>query len=61
MRTDRQGADPRAVCFRKKAYDLRRAEKVAGRVRNRTGEHVVAYACTHCGQYHVGHPTEDEA
>ncbi len=43
-------------CFRKKAYpDERMARQVAARVRERHDENVVAYACPHCGRYHVGH------
>lgn len=60
MRTDRDEAPARSVCFRKKAYSERVAEKVAGRIRHRTGERVVAYGCRHCGSWHVGHPEDDE-
>lgn len=60
MRTDNPNAHPVSVCIRKKQYTEKTAERVAGRIRHRTGENVVAYGCTRCGWWHVGHPTEED-
>lgn len=54
-RTDYAAADTAWVCARKKAYDQRLARKVALRINAREGHDVVVpYACTRCGQYHIG-------
>lgn len=53
-----EDADPRWSCNRKKPYyDQKIAKQVARGVRERSGENVVAYACTHCGAYHIGRAT----
>lgn len=41
-------------CFRKKAYPLHVAERVARRIREERDADVIAYGCSNCGQYHVG-------
>lgn len=61
MRVDNADADTRWVCARKKAYRTERtAERVAARIRRTTGEHVVAYGCTRCGEWHVGHAQDED-
>lgn len=61
MRTTTAGADPRRACNRKKAYtDEKLAKRVAAKVREKSGDDVVAYGCTLCGQYHIGHRSSRE-
>lgn len=49
------GASAQWSCFRKKAYPTESiARAVARGVRERSGAFVVAYACLHCGRWHVG-------
>ena len=56
MRTDDPNADVRQTCTRKKPYgDERLARKVAAKASQRAGQTIVAYACTRCGQWHIGH------
>jgi len=61
-RTVDAGADRRWSCARKKAYPtIGMARRVAGAVRAKAGgAHVVAYACTHCGRFHIGHARDAE-
>ncbi len=54
---DYDGADTAWACARKKAYaDESFARRVARQVRETHGHGVelVAYACRHCGSYHIG-------
>jgi hypothetical protein len=48
------------ACNRKKAYRTQKfAEKLAARIRA-GGENVVAYGCTRCGEWHIGHELKED-
>jgi hypothetical protein len=52
---DYEQADPAWSCNRKKAYsDEKFASRVARQMYAERGALVVAYACRHCGHYHIG-------
>lgn len=53
--TTAEDASVQWSCNRKKAYPTEAiARSVARGVRERSGAFVVAYACLHCGRWHVG-------
>lgn len=54
-RTVYESADVTWSCARKKAYtDEKFAQRVARQAQEKSGIDMVAYGCTHCGQFHIG-------
>lgn len=54
--TDYGRADPRQSCFRKVAYGSERGARASSTRINERADGAVtwAYACRHCGQWHIG-------